>query len=354
MPKQPSRDGVFRRSDAPGWYASYVDANGKRRKCRVQAHTRVQATDALGLIKARVQKEKITGVRHVSEMATTDLLKRFKNYQRPRVAASTYERLGDILTTLGTRLPAKLKDISKAVVADFVAARAQEVSPGTIAKEVATLKHALRMAVEWELIHSNPAERAKLPTVPEGRTRYLTPTELRCALDEAPEWMRAPMALAAFTGMRRGELLNLRWRDVDLSGRRLYLLETKNKTMRVVPLNELAAGVLDSLPQGAPADAVLPGVDPARLTVYTKRIFAKLGIEDASFHSLRHTAASWLVMNGADLYATGAILGHRTPRMTQRYAHLAPDYMAATAGKIDAAFRKELPLPSKITGLPRD
>ncbi len=161
------------------------------------------------------------------------------------------------------------------------------------------------MAVEWELLHQNAAQGAKLPRLPEGRTRYLSPIELKAALEAAPEWMRAPMALAAFTGMRRGELLALRWLDVDLPNRRLYLRETKNGSLRVLVLSDLSIQVLSSLPQGAPGDLVLTGVDAQQLTVYTRRIFAKLGIHDASFHSLRHTAASWLVMKGVDLYAVG-------------------------------------------------
>jgi integrase len=64
-------------------------------------------------------------------------------------------------------------------------------------------------------------------------------------------------------------------------------------------------------------------------------VFAKIGVPEASFHALRHTAASWLVQKGADLYAVGQILGHKTPRMTQRYAHLSPGYMAASVGKLD-------------------
>jgi integrase len=111
--------------------------------------------------------------------------------------------------------------------------------------------------------------------------------------------------------------------------------------LRIVPLNGLAVQVLESLPKD---DAlVLPRVDGARLSVETKRVFKRVGILDASFHTLRHTAASWLVMRGADLYAVGQLLGHRTPRMTQRYAHLSPDYMQGTAGKLDTAFKGVLP-----------
>jgi integrase len=118
----------------------------------------------------------------------------------------------------------------------------------------------------------------------------------------------------------------LRWLDVDLLNRRFYLRETKNGSLRVLVLNDLAVQVFTNLPKGAPGEPVLTRVDPQHLSVYTRRIFAKLGIHDASFHSLRHTAASWLVMQGVDLYAIGKFLGHKTPRMIQRYAHLSPQY----------------------------
>ena len=345
MPKPTGRDGVFQRKDSPGWYVSYVDSLGQRKKKRVEAHTRTQALDALAGIKAKVQTEAILGVRHSSDITTEDLLNRFQKHQKTRLRLTTYLRLESILATLRTHLPLRLKDISRANVAAFVAARSETVSPGSVQKEVATLKHALRLAVEWELIHSNPADRVRLPRLPEGRTRYLSPTELKSALQAAPEWMRAPIALAAFTGMRRGEILSLRWKDIDLALRRIYLHETKNGSLRVLALNELAGGVLSSLTQGAAADLVFPEVDGPRLSVYTRRLFASIGIEDASFHSLRHTAASWLVMQGADLYTVGQVLGHRTPRMTQRYAHLSPQYMANAMGKLDTAFKHVLPAP---------
>jgi len=350
MPK--SRDGVFERKDTAGWYVSYVDSDGKRRKRRVQAYTRTQAVAVLESIKTKVQKERILGVKHISDISTADLLARYKKHQRPRVSPTTFVRLEGILRMMGELLPRHLKDVTQAKVADLIATRSETASPGTIQKEMAVLKHALRLAVDWELIHSNPADRAKLPRLPEGRTRYLSPTELKEALMAAPEWMRPPLALAAFTGMRRGELLGLKWRDVDLPGRRVYLRETKNGSLRVLPLNDLALQVITSLPEGTPGDLVLGGIDGPRLSVYTRRLFSSLEIEDASFHSLRHTAASWLVMKGADLYAVGQFLGHKTPRMTARYAHLSPAYMAETASKLDVAFQNSLPAPVVSVGTP--
>lgn len=208
---------------------------------------------------------------------------------------------------------------------------------------MSVLKHCLKLAVEWGELNQNPAAGARLPQLPPGKTRYLTPGELRAALEAAPEWMRAPMAFAACTGVRRGELLSLRWMDVDLNNRRLYLRETKNGALRILPLSLAAMRVLGSLPLGSASEPVFAGVDAAMLSVYTKRVFKRLGIADASFHTLRHTAASWLVQQGVDLYAVGQILGHKTPRMTQRYAHLSPDYMAASVGKLDGIMGGMLP-----------
>jgi integrase len=350
MPKAKVRDGVFQRSDRAGWWISFIDSSGVRCKRKVEAHTRPQALAALAAAKTKVEKERVLGVKHKSDITTADLLARFKRHQRSRTSASTYERLDGILATLNKHLPALARDVSKKSISDLISTRSDEVAPGTIQKEIAVLKHALRLAVEWELLHENAAQGVKLPRLPEGRTRYLSPTELKSVLEAAPDWMRAPLALAAFTGMRRGEILSLKWSDVDLPNRRVYLHETKNGSLRVLALNGLALQVLKSLPAPVPSAQVFPGVDAKKLSVYTRRLFSDLGIEDASFHSLRHTAASWLVMQGVDLFAVGQILGHRTPKMTQRYAHLSPQYMAGAMGKLDSAFAKVLPRSSPSKG----
>jgi len=345
MPKARERDGVYYRKDRGSWWVSFKGANGNRQRESVVAHTRPQAIAARAALMLKAERDRVLGVKEPSDIATADLLTRYKGYQKPRLRPTTFERLNGILETLKARLPERAKDINRRTVAEYISNRSEtdKVAPGTVQKEITVLKHALRLAVEWELLNSNPAQGAKLPKLPEGRTRYLSPTELKAALASAAGWMRAPIALAAFTGMRRGELLGLRWKDVDLKGRRVYLHETKNGDLHVVPLNELALRVLVSLPEGGPEDVVLPGVDRQKLSVYTERLFKKLGINDASFHSLRHTAASWLVMEGEDLYTVGQLLGHRTPRMTQRYAHLSPKYMAGAVGKLDAVFGGVMP-----------
>jgi integrase len=345
MPRAKERDGVHYRKDRGIWSISYIDARGERVRQKVEAHTRQQAMDALRRIKTKEKVARMLEVRPASEITTEALFERYKRHQKAGIRSTTFERLGGIIDTLKAHLPEQAKAITKRTVAEYIEQRAESEKPGTVAKEMSVLKHCLRLAVEWGELNQNPAAGARLPQLPPGRTRYLAPGELKAALELAPDWLRAPMAFAACTGVRRGEMLALKWADVDAKNRRLYLRETKNGALRILPIPESALTVLRSLPEGKASDPVFAGVDPAFLSVYTKRVFKRIGIPDASFHTLRHTAASWMVQQGVDLYALGQILGHKTPRMTQRYAHLSPDYMAGAVGKLDRLM-KDLPIKS--------
>jgi integrase len=372
--KTRDRDGIFTRKDRPGFWGSWIDASGRRRKRKFDAHTLQQARTLLADERAKAEKARVLGYVPPPKDTFSDIIKRYLAFQKgKRISAVEYERqrgiienhlepvFGSVPLTMIRRVdvekyiakrsapPIQGRKPLRAELPQAVPVKVRTASPGTIQKELNVLKRMLECAVAWELVPTNVARRVETPTIPAGRTRYLSPTELQAALQAAPEWMRRPMALAAFTGMRRGELLGLRWKDIDLKGRRLYLRETKNGTLRVLTLNNLALQVLESCEQGLPNKLLFPDVDPARLSVYTKRVFKSVGIAEASLHSLRHTTASWLVMEGVDLYAVGQILGHKTPRMTQRYAHLSPGYMAAAVAKIDKVFA-ELPPASEIQG----
>ena len=343
MAKRKDRDGIYQRKDRPGFWGSYVDPDGVRHREKLNgAHTLTQAREALSRLERKAEKDHALEVKDVSDISTSDLLERFRRYQKIHLRPSTYERLDGIISTLKANLPAQAKAITKNDVSKFIETRMSgedAVAPATVRKEVQALKYCLKLAVEeWEYLRVNPAQSVKLPKVLDEKPRFLTPNELRATLEAAPEWMRAPIALAAATGMRRGELLALRWLDIDFRLKLIFLRSATTKTAepRAIPLTPAAQLVLESLPQGKPGARVFADVDPARLSVYIRRVFATLGI-DASFHTLRHTAASWMVQAGVSLYSTGQVLGHKTPRMTQRYAHLAPEHLATAAGKLSDA-----------------
>ncbi len=125
-----------------------------------------------------------------------------------------YERTrGVVEGQLKIAFPGKVASIRKADVQSYVTRRLGEVSNGTVIRELGILKHLLSFAVEREIIPGNPSLSVKQPKAPAGRVRYLQPTELKALLGMCPVWLQPIVALAVTTGMRRGEILGLRWVD---------------------------------------------------------------------------------------------------------------------------------------------
>lgn len=140
--------------------------------------------------------------------------------------------------------------------------------------------------------------------------------------------------------MRRGEILGLRWLDVDRTGERLLLPQTKNGEGRIVYLNALAAKVLDAqtIDTAGPTDPVFGDVTGEQVSMAFKRAASAAKIEDFRFHDLRHTAASWLRMKGADIHTVAQLLGHKDLRMAARYQHLSPSFLSEAVKKLDQVF----------------
>lgn len=225
--------------------------------------------------------------------------------------------------------------------ARYVTVRSSKVSAHSVQKELNVLKHLLRLAVEWEIIPFQPAQGIKSPKVPAGRVRYLQPTELRALIEACPPWLEAIVALAVSTGMRRSEVLGLRWLDVDLLNDRLILPQTKNGDGRIIYLNKSAQGVLRSLSFDAETkstDKVFPDITPDQVSSAFRRVCRAVNVVNFRFHDLRHTAASWLRMQGADIHTVAQLLGHKDLRMAARYQHLSPGFLADAVGKLDAVF----------------
>ena len=236
----------------------------------------------------------------------------------------------------------KLADIRRVDVQKYITHRSGEVSAASVVKELNVLKHLLGLAVEWELIPANPAHGVKPPRVPAGRVRYLQPTELRAVLEACPEWLRPIAGLAVATGMRRGEILGLRWLDVDFKGGRIMLPQTKNGDGRIVYLNTLAQQARAVVPRGkisqptssSPVNPQHRRMSPSRFL----RACRSVNISDFRFHDLRHTAASWMRMKGADIHTVALILGHKDLRMAARYQHLSPAFLSDAVKLLDGAY----------------
>lgn len=221
-------------------------------------------------------------------------------------------------------------------------------SPSTVVRYLAALSHVYSTAVnEWEWLETNPISKVKRPTEPRGRVRFLSDDERKRLLSACQEsqnpFLYIIVTLAISTGMRHGEILGLTWKDVDLERRRIVLDKTKNDERRAVPLVGIAFDLLLEHAKLRLADNQLlfPGSNrtdkPIEIRSAWLYALNKAGIENFRFHDLRHTAASYLAMNGATLAEIAAVLGHKTFQMVKRYAHLSD---AHTAGVVERMNKK--------------
>ena len=183
-------------------------------------------------------------------------------------------------------------------------------------------------AAEWGFLKTSPAARVKKVRDTPGRVRYLQPEERAALLAAASPALRASIVAALTTAGRRGELIALRRFAIDRRAGRVSFLQTKNGDARTIPLTRTLRELLDTLPRpGAPDAYVLPRITPQALTVAFGRLVRALKLGDLRFHDLRRDAASVLTTAGASQREVMEILGHRDPRMTVRYLHLAPDHL---------------------------
>jgi len=232
-----------------------------------------------------------------------------------------------------------LSDVTPALIAEQrdvllkgVTVRGRQRSPSTVVRYMAALSHAFSIAVnEWGWLDDSPMRKVKKPKEPTGRVRFLSDDErsnlLKACRRSEYEDLYLIVVLALSTGMRQGEIMGLKWNDVFLSDGFLVLHKTKNNERRRVPL---AGHAFDELKKHAKVrridtELLFAGNKSDKPMWFRKRWLTALEVAEISdfrFHDLRHSAASYLAMNGASLAEIAEVLGHKTLQMVKRYAHL--------------------------------
>lgn len=223
----------------------------------------------------------------------------------------------------------------------------QWVNDGATVKSLATLRAALSEAVRWGLIAQNPARLVRPPKAERRTPAILTPEQTRKLLAAASG--DALLTLAIFTGMRQGEILGLRWQDVDLSGATLsvnrslwwmpsragrvpVLTEPKtSRSRRTIALAPVVVAALERHMQNSAPNSVDglvftkpdgTAMEPSSVYRMLRRLERTAGVPLTTFHALRHSAASMLLESGMDVTAVSALLGHSTPYTTLAiYSH---------------------------------
>lgn len=341
-----TRDGLFQKNG--WWWLDYYDADGKRhrRKAAPDYNTaKIIYRDTM----TSIAKGEVLGVREEGIRLRDFIDKRYWPAVKTTLAPTWAERSRGILDQ--AILPAfgdsRLAGIRQEAIERWFAGRRSSVKASTANKELARLKHALARAVAWGYLKASAAAKVKKAKESDGRVRYLSPEErdaLVSGIDDTvktsdgrawtvrhePSPTLRPYIIAALqTGARRAELLRLRWADVDMKRRTVTFRETKNGHDRTVPMTEPLHELLATLPR--PLDATAPVLpryaDPKVLTRAFTRHAQRVGLVGLTFHDLRHDAASTLTAAGVSQRAVMEILGHRDPRMTIRYQHLAPGHL---------------------------
>ena len=218
-------------------------------------------------------------------------------------------------------------------IAQYRDERLCEVSAGTVIRELAYLSSIINHARrEWDINIHNPVLLVRKPPTSQGRSRVLTYEE-EVRLLEACEpranrniYTRPFIILALETAMRRGEILSLRWENVNFTKRTAYLALTKNGESRTVPLSTRAIETLKALPRSIDG-RVLP-INFGALETSFKRARERVGLEDLRIHDLRHTAATRLSEKLPNLLELSAVTGHKSLTMLKRYYHPNPEQLA--------------------------
>jgi integrase len=217
-----------------------------------------------------------------------------------------------------------MANLSAARIAAFRDERLKEVSGGTVIRELAYLSaiinHARR---EWGINVPNPVQMVRKPPSPQARSRVLTEVEVTRLLDalepsgRRSHWTKPAVQLALATAMRRGELLSLRWENVDLVGRAAFLPDTKNGDSRTVPLSSVALQALAALPRHI-SGVVFP-VKAFTLDAAFKRGLKRAGLEGVRFHDLRRTAITRMAEKLPNVIELAAVSGHKSLMVLKRY-----------------------------------
>ncbi len=330
---------LFKRSNGI-YYLVTCDKDGLRRWESTGQTRKAAALKQLVSIsttppEARIKKKRL--------LEFFDELKEYGESVYSRENLAIYERAFDnFLECIGD---VQLDSVTQRQIDTFKATRLKSVKAVTVNLELRTLRSAFYTALRWKLIQENPFKGVRLCQIADVVPPYLSQAEFQklvSAIEE--EWLRDLVFVAGLTGMRRGELIHLRWSEVDLKNRSIRIqsganFRTKRGKSRVVPINAEVEKVLLRRSHSARGEYVFH-VDGGKvhdrgLSRWFKRYVRRVKLNpELHFHSLRHSFASWLVQGEVSLYQVQKLLGHSSIKVTEMYGHLLTDDLRGAVNSI--------------------
>lgn len=243
----------------------------------------------------------------------------------------------NLLRTLRSSFGLKrLDEITSWQVEQYKAKRRETVSPRTVNMGLSILRRMFNLSIAWGSVVKNPVTCVKMMRDPERPMRVLSPQEQTKLLEVCRPHLKDLILFALHTGMRKGEILGLRWSAVDLEQGVITVGGGKTGRLRSIPVNAVCRTVLERR-KSAGGEFVFEwqGKRFDRFDKTWRATVAAAQIPPIRFHDLRHTFATRLVLAGEDLVTVGELLGHRSIQMTIRYSHPGPEHRRAAVEKLE-------------------
>ncbi len=326
---------VYRRASTPYYWAKWLDADGRERRCSTRCRDRRRAEAFL----RREEGKAAEGVPVERGASLFDMIERWTKRIQPH-SAPRY--LDTIAMYIRAHIAPYFGDVAiTGLTADAVEGYARHrlsegVMPQTVNKELIGIRRLLAFCEEVGAIHQVPRIRS-IRAVKRKVWRILTDEEIDRFLAVVPARLRGYFTFAAFTACRRDELWHVRWMDVDLEKWLLHVRPygnwaPKNKKERIVPLHDRVVEVLMAMKRGEPDATIFVR---QRHDKAMETAAKKAGLERFRLHDLRHSAASNMLAGGADPIAVRDILGHSSLTTTNEYSHSTIDRMKKAIGTLD-------------------
>ncbi len=330
--------GIFEKvPDSGEWWIRFADATGRIRREKIG--TKSAALTMYHKRKAEaLQGKKLPETLRGNPITFTRIAQDALEYSKAhkRSAGDDKERMKLLLDWFGDTAADSLtpQEIERKLTA---AARDRKWKAATVNRYKALLSLTFRIALENGKVQNNPVRLVRRLREDNAVIRYLKKEEepkLRAQIEPAHPERWAMIVFALNTGLRAGEQFGLRWKDIDLEHNQLRLALTKNGSSRYIPLNAPAIQALRTVRESPDGSGLVFPQQPYRM--WFEIALKAAGIGGFTWHCLRHTFASRLVMAGVDIRTVAELMGHRTLQMTMRYAHLAPEHKAAAVAKLES------------------
>lgn len=330
------------------WIDYTYRVNGKKKRKREKIGTSKKlGVEVLNKRKTQAKEEKWFEIEKKQQIYFGDFSKEF--LEQHSTNKRSFRRDEGIVKILNGYFGDKLLyEITPLMIENYRKIRLDKGrTKATVNREVACLKCIFNKAILWDKVKENPVAKVKLFKEDNTIVRYLTEDEMKrllktCKLSTATH-LYPIVVVALNTGMRKGEILNLRWRDIDLTNRFIHIETSKSGKRRDIPMNDL---LTETLKYGIKK----PGFEYVfcddnrepftRLDRSFKTALKRAGITNFRFHDTRHTFAAYLAMEGISIYTISKLLGHSSVKVTERYAHLSPEHTRGAVELLDRRMDK--------------